>query len=288
MKTSIRTDLSNEDYHSLLAIGSSGLKLLQRSPAHYWAQYVNPDRSRKEPTPAMKLGTAVHCAILEQGEFDNRYITVPEGIDKRTKDGKALFAEIEASGKEPLTPDNRQLILSMASAALALPVSIHLFSLEHYTEHSMFWTDPDTGADCKIRPDFHVPPCPQFPNGIIMDVKTCQDASPIEFSRNAWNSDMHLQAALYCDGFKRVYKTDGYPMFLWLAVEKESPFACKYYSAQADLLAYGLKELRPLLALFAECVRTGQWPAYDGNITPLELPTWAAKTVADALAANEN
>lgn len=278
------TDMSNEDYHKHLAIGASGLKLLNKTPLHYWARYLDPNREREEPTAAMLMGTAIHCAILEPEQFAKLYTVVPEGIDKRSKDGKALFADIEANGLRPLKPADHKTIIRVRDSALAHPVSKLLFShTEHKVETSIFWKDRVTGVQCKIRPDFMLPPCAQFPNGLIMDVKSTGDASAGEFARQSWNLDMPIQSALYCDGFMEEFKTDAPPPFLWLACEKDAPSACAYYSADAELIAYGRKENRRLLAIYAECLSDNVWPGYPLQITSLELPAWAQKTVQNSL-----
>ena len=60
-KPGIYRDISNSEYHSGEGLAASHFRELLRSPLHYITR-VN--TSSKE-TPAMKLGTAVHCAILE-------------------------------------------------------------------------------------------------------------------------------------------------------------------------------------------------------------------------------
>jgi len=53
--------MNNEQYHAdTSAISASGLKLFARSPAHYYAAYLDPQRPERQPTAAMKLGTATH------------------------------------------------------------------------------------------------------------------------------------------------------------------------------------------------------------------------------------
>ena len=80
--------MNNEQYHAdTSAISASGLKLFMRSPAHYYAAYLDPNRVERQPTPAMRLGTATHCAILEPTRFNAEYAVIPESIDRRTKEG---------------------------------------------------------------------------------------------------------------------------------------------------------------------------------------------------------
>ena len=57
--------MTNEAYHESSAIGSSDLKLILKSPAHYKYEKENPS----DPTPAMQFGTACHQALLEPKLF---------------------------------------------------------------------------------------------------------------------------------------------------------------------------------------------------------------------------
>lgn len=278
-------DLPNENYHASPALGSSGLKLLAQTPAHYFAAYLDPNREPRKETLAFKIGKAWHTAVYEPAEFDNRYVAMPDGIDRRTKEGKALWAEIVATGKIPLPAGDMDRILRMGRAANTHPATRVLFAQKGLYEASIFFTDPATGVLCKFRPDFMVMPCDLFPNGLIIDGKSCEDASPEGFARQAWNYEMHYQAALYSGGFQQHFKTRARPEFLWLAQEKEAPYACAIYSATADLVNYGRRKIRPLLELYARCAASGVWPGYSTAVTELGLPAWAAKIVQDELQA---
>jgi len=286
MSTEIKADMPNEAYHGHSAVGSSGLKLIARSPLHYWAAYRDPNRKPQEPTPAMKLGTAWHAAIFEPEAFEAEYIEIPEGLDRRTKEGKALFAELEASGKQPLSFDDMARIKAMTASAAAHPISKVIFGQDGgVAEASLFWTDATTGAACKIRPDYAVPPCAMFPNGLLVDGKTGEDMSAAGFAKYSMNWDLHIQAAYYADGFQQVHGTSGPPAFIWLAQEKAEPYATAYYSAAADFLEFGRREYRRLLGIYADCARNNRWYGYPQTVQPLELPAWAAKQVAEAVAA---
>lgn len=330
-------DMPNPVYHAQPHIGSSGFKLLARSPAHYWSAYVDPNRERREPSRVMVMGTAWHTGIFEPDLFDDsyaakpdisaastvakllaealadidafraQYVAIPDGLSKTTKEGKALLAELAAAGKTgieesklaevlDMTPallgktllnaDDLEAVTSMAAAARRHPVSQIIFGLPGgHAETSIFWVDPDTGAPCRIRPDYHVEPCAMFPNGLIIDGKSNDDSSPAGFARSAMNSEMFYQAAFYSDGFQAHYRTKEPPVFAWLAQERDAPFATAYYSAGADFVQYGRKKYRALLRTFAHCLQTGVWPGYPTTVQPLDLPGWAVKAIEGEVAA---
>lgn len=277
-------DMPNEEYHSHPALSSSGLKLLARSPAHYYAAYLDPKREPRKTTAAQRIGSICHTATLEPHRFDELLCVLPEGLDRRTNAGKALWAEIEKSGKEPLTDEEFKRIRKMAAAARAHPITEALFTrFAAKTEVSIFWVDADTGINLKVRPDIMAKPRKLAPRGYIADLKTTGDASEEEFARQAWNLDMHLAAALYPMGFMSAFGTDEPPEFLWLAQEKDAPFANQVFVCTEELSLYGQKEVRRLMEIYAECAASKRWPAYSTKPRSLAMPAWAQKTINEAL-----
>lgn len=327
---------SSEDYHSHKAIGSSGLKRFAVTPLHYWADFLDPERERKDKKH-FRVGRAWHCAVFEPGEFDSRYTAshdahpattrakllaeclaapqpaewllacraLPEGLGRTTKEGKQLVAEIEAGGQRALDAEDLDWIVSwapklagkdvlpadtiasvrkMAALARALPISRVVFeqmSAHGRAEVSLYHVDPATGVQLKVRPDYMLEPCAAFPDGLVIDGKSTTDAGS-GFGRQVWNLDYGLQAALYTRVVQAVYGTRGRPAFLWLAQEKESPFAARYYSAGDDLVAHWDRRIDAMLPAVARCQQSGVWPGYPTDVQPLALPGWAEKQLADA------
>ena len=275
----MQTKLTNEEHHRMSAISASGLKLIDRSPLHYWAAYVDPNREPRDPTAAMKLGTATHCAILEPAEFDARYTVLPEGLDRRTKEGKALYAEIEATGKTALSAPDWKRIGAMATAGRSHSFAAMLFDDGPEFETSLFWADPVSGVHCKARPDMMILPCADWPNGLIVDVKTTTDASPEGFGKSAWSYAMHLQAALYTEGFGILFNTAEPPPFMWLAVESDAPHAVAMYTASPAIIEYGRGECARLRDIYARCVACNDWPGYMRAPSELILPGYAMRVI---------
>lgn len=268
--------MENHEYHAHPSVSASWLKAINRSPLHFWDRYINPNRTDDEPTPAMKLGTLAHCAILEPEEFDKRYIVMPDGIDKRTKEGKQLWADLLATGREPVKRDDWILVANMANAALKYPAMANIMPIAQ-KELSLFWTDSNTGTECKMRPDIFIAPCDAYPRGLIIDVKTLPDASPETFPRRVWEGDMLIQAGHYSSGHYHIYGC--LPDFGWLAVENARPHAVKLYMATSAQIEYGIDECIRLMRIYNTCMAANNWPAYGDEIAELELPVYAQRIV---------
>jgi hypothetical protein len=257
--------LSNEDYHHLKAVSPSQIKILKRSPLHYFDQFLAEDRVKKPPTDAMLKGTALHTAILEPDLWDITIAVPKQTFDRRTRAGKELAAEFaaESKGKIVLTPDDADEVRRMADAVRKHPAAAFLLELPGRREASYTWTDEATGLECKTRPDWH-----SEDRRIVVDVKTAVDASRAEFCRSISNYDYHVQAAWNLDA-------QGGELFLSLVVENSRPYGVAVYPASEALLAAGRRRIEAGMTLLADCWKNDSWPGYGDQIQePIDLPGW--------------
>lgn len=261
-------DMPAAEYHTVEAVGGTALRDILRSPLHFYARHVDPNRTRHE-TPAMRLGTLAHACILEPDRWISDFIVKPEGIDRRTKDGKEAWAAFEAgaNGREIIPADAANCAEGMARAVRSHPAASRLLK-GAATEVSVMWADGVTGVRCKGRLDA----VSSFAD-IIVDLKTCQDASPDAFAKHVANYAYHIQAAHYLDGFEAATgdKAAGY---VWIAVEKEPPHAVAVYTADAEMLERGRSERLKALDLIATCRHENKWPGYPVEVQTISLPGW--------------
>jgi exodeoxyribonuclease VIII len=261
----LHSDLSFPDYLAIERLSPSGAKLMARSPAHYRHNRTHP----APETPALKVGKAVHALALEGKEAFAAAFSVAPECDRRTKEGKALWADFTAAseGRTVLTATEAELVEGMAGAILAHPLAPALLA-DGTPELSMIWTDPETGAPCKGRADLA-----RLADGCLLDLKTTVDASPAAFARAVLNYGYATQAAAYLSGASALGAdvTD----FVIIAVEKSPPFAVGIYRMPAAALALGRRRWGEACALYAACLESGRWPGYPETITELTLPAWA-------------
>ena len=257
--------LSNEDYHRLKAVSPSQIKVLGRSPLHYYDQFLAEDREKREPTPAMLMGTALHTAVLEPELWDETIAVPPQAFDRRSKAGKELAAEFEreSAGKIVLSPEDADQVRRMADAVRKHPAAGFLLELPGRREASYTWKDPATGLECKTRPDWH-----SEDRRIVVDVKTCRDASRHEFAKSIANLDYHVQAAWNQSALEA-------EQFITIAVENTRPYAVAVYPASGAMIAAGQRRIEAAMTLLAECWANNRWPGYGELVQePIELPGW--------------
>jgi len=250
-----------ETYHDIDAVGGSSLKLLARSPAHYAA------RRKRKTTSAMQFGTLAHTVVLEPAKFADSYIVAPAGLDMRTKAGKDFKSE--AAGLQVVSMDDYEAAQAIRQSAMSIPTVARILD-DCRSEVSLFWEYED--IPCKARIDaLRLTKA----GAILLDLKTTQDASPESFPRSVGNYGYHLQAAHYCEGWRKVFPEIPVIAFLFVAVETDAPYAAAAYTLDDEAISRGEEERARLLSIYRECKTAGRWPSYSAEIQSISLPAWA-------------
>lgn len=258
--------MTNREYHADPAISKSDLDQIHRSPLHWQYRKAHPP----EQTPALLIGSAVHKMVLESDKFFDEFAVAPQ-IDRRTKSGKEEYAEFlkESAGKSLISQEIYQLSVNIAEAVSHHKTARALLS-GGQAETSHFWTDIRTGLECKCRPDY-------LRNGFCVDLKTTQSASQEAFEKSAYNYRYYVQAYWYLHGLKMCGITD--TDFVFIAVEKDPPYAIAVYYADELMTALGKMEAESDLETLSRCISTGIFDGYPETIQSLSLPKWVARQV---------
>lgn len=264
---SFSAELSHSEYHSLRDVLShSGAIELERSAAHYLAYLTEVRQSKAAPN----IGTAVHDAWLLPDVYRERYVTWTGG---RRQGRQWEQFRAEHAGKTLLSEAERMQVEGMVDALNSFPE----FPLADVlrigeTEKSIFWVDQETGVPCRIRVDLLTP-------AMAFDLKSYDDVRPAAFYGQAIRMGYDVQAAMYQEGIAAF--TGRTLPFTFVAVEDARPHGVWLYPAADSLLAQGRKKFRTALRNFARIRETGEYPAYQGAVTPLELSRWDARRLEE-------
>lgn len=201
------SQLSNAQYHAGPGISKSGLDYISQDPAMYQWRLNAPVDDDK--TMTLDIGTAIHTLLLEPHLYDGQFVVAPD-VDRRTKEGKAVYAEFvqKTEGKIILTYEEDRKLRIMRESVLAHPAARWLLEAPGQAESSIFWEDEETGELCRVRPDR------MLDEPILIDVKTCSELKRFRWSVNEYR--YHVQDAMYCDGYKQHYGIT--PDFVFIVV----------------------------------------------------------------------
>ena len=246
-------------YHSTQnTISHSGLIHLLRSPQHYRVYLDAPEDNGKP-----NFGTAVHSAVLEPTNFNRDYTVF---LGSRRGAAWTQF-EQENDGKYILTGVEME-------AVLGIKKSVHSF--EDYplkqalelgeSEKSIFWIDPETGVQCRIRTDSLNP-------AVIFDLKTTSDARPEGILHQTVRMGYDLEAGMYSEGVTR-FKGQSLP-FIFIFVEDKAPYGVWMHSAGESMIENGSRKFRKGVRAFKQLIDTNNWHGYRNAISTLELPKYA-------------
>lgn len=234
--------MSNNYHNDLTAISKSKLDLINRSPAHYKYFTELPDVD----TDAMRIGRVAHAYILEKismviAPFDSfRTKEARQWRDEQTMDWVKL-SEAES-------------IKGMRNAVHSHRVASQLLESGE-AERVYKWTDLDTFAECKCRVDWQN-------DGVIVDLKTTDDASASGFARSARRFRYDVQAAFYSDGIEQA--TGKRPeAFIFIAVEKSPPYGVGIYTINPESIELARLKYRDNLRTWMMCKSLNKWPSYN-------------------------
>lgn len=254
-------DFDNELYHSAEGLSKSDLDLLHKSAAHYHSAKT----TKTLPTEAMIFGTAFHTLVLEPERFQKEYVKAP-ALSKRTTEGKKAWAAIAEAGQTALAPADYSALIQMRESVLENQIAREL--IENSRHEQSAWAELE-GVLGKCRPDMWHPEL-----RVMADLKTTSDASPSEFARTVAKFRYHVQDAWYRQVWERAGgdKPEG---FIFIAVEKQPPYAVGIYTLSLDAKAQGWAEAIADLQTYRNAQTEKQWRGYSSKIEEIELPRWA-------------
>lgn len=264
-------NMTNNEYHGdNTRISKSGLDLIHKTPAHYYAAHLDPNRKPLSDEDAAKFfldGTAAHAIVLEPRMFGESYIVRPSFSRTFGTSKAAEMFDSLSNGKTVLDLATYDMLQRMRDAVYAHPVAAALLRSGR-AEQTIHWTDPTTGAPCKCRPDW------DSDMDYIVDLKTTDDISPSGFARSSAKYRYFVQDPFYMDGIEIATgrRRNG---FVLIAVEKKPPYQVEIYTHSEQDIELGRQQYLENLETYMECKRTGIWPAFkDRKVKTLVLPSY--------------
>lgn len=307
--------IPDELYHQGPGISSSQLKFLAaKTPAHYYAKYLDPQRETPQTKPTLDLGKAFHCRILEPHrfvndfafqidprEYPNALVTMDDlrrqaslwdvKLPRLKSEAEAALAAAAEARGEPIVIWSHLLadferrnagrivlplemedqLIAMQQALFAHRTASRAFH-SGVAEASVYWEDPDSGLLLKCRPDYwrHTQ--------MLTDLKSTRSASKWAFSKDIFEYGYHVSAAMYLDGIKHETGEDMEDRFLWVAQEKEPPYAVNTFVPTPESIAEGRRVYKAAALQLAECLATNVWPGYPEEVEMIDLPAYAYRT----------
>lgn len=252
------TAASFAEYLQAPGVHWSVLKNLEQSPLEYKHALDHPATE----TDAMRLGRAVHTAVLEPDQFLREYELYP-GENRRGNAWKDFVAA--HTSKTVLLEKDYQQCLAIRDAVRSHPIAGPLLEGAE-TEFAVGWNDGGTGIPCKARIDCYKP-------NTMVDLKTTGTFEPRLFAATAARLKYVHQLAFYRNGLvASVRRVDAVKI---ICVQSSAPHDVIVYGLPEQMLDWARGEVGDLMRLLQKCQRRDEWPGAGVEEHELDLPLWA-------------
>lgn len=235
------------------------LKYFARSPAHYAQACRDAHTGGREPTRAMRVGTAVHVMLFGMRPG---HVVVCAPFKTRLSQGYKDFAE-EYEGADILTEPEWEDAKPIAAAVRRDPVAAPLLVGRY--EVPLRWTE--NGVDCATGG------VDVIGDGWIADLKTTTDTAPSAWSRKALAMQYAAQLMFYAEGCRQNRVDTSKGMYL-IGVEDKAPYAVTVLRMTPDAEQLGRRCLSLWLEQLRACEASDDWPAYVQAPVDIVVPAF--------------
>ena len=265
-ESNIIASLANEEYHAHPNWSNSNLThIYDLSPFHaHFHKFVE----KREPTPAMENGIAIHSCTLEHEAYLRDYVV----FDGRKFGKKWDEFQEEHQAKRIITKEVDSDCKMIREAVLAHRKARYLVESAKMVEPSAF--AEILGLPCKSRPDIITV------KDWMVDLKSTQIARPDQFSKSIENYNYDRQAAFHHDIWVKAnggyYDAARLP-YLWIAVESSAPFGVSVIECIPEMFLYGRRAYQQLIEVVQNCMELDTWPCYSEDIMAASYPPWSKR-----------
>lgn len=271
-------EMSMIEYRAAHGVSQSTLKLLSRSPAHLKYQVEHPEPA----TPDQEIGQVFDIAVFQNHALKTCCHVRPshyesEGKKKLWHNGANFCKDWTEKAKKdgrPIISETDMLAIEMMRSAVRAHPSAALALQDGKSGIALFAEDADTGLQLKGFPDW-------MSGNVIVDLKSCVDASKEGFRKAIARFGYDVQSAYYLDLCQRL----GLPHehFFFICCEKEPPYCVSVHKLDADGVADGRSKYQRYLRQYMQCVSTGKWPGYSPHVEVISLPSYAKYAEREAI-----
>lgn len=257
------SNLDDHLYHSDLHIQScSMLKGMLDSPGHYQSALT----ARRTASKTMDFGTLVHLLVLEPHHLLSKVAIFP-GANPTAAESREFNAGHQ--GMMVFDEPTFHMAENARDKLLNQMVMGRLFGdylAEGESEASIYYTDPDTGVECRTRMDLRHP-------DVLFDLKTTAYAHSKQWVRHALKLHYDLQAYMYSLADCLYSGLETPRPFVFVTVENEYPLSTAARRAGVNFLTDGGRKYKHAITAYAACAKADYWPCPGGEEV-IETNSW--------------
>jgi len=268
----------DQNYHTdFTRISNTMLKHFKDDKRKFWSWYINMDRGVPNlmGKTNVAIGQVVHQIMLEKIEASELLAYYPQDCFKvngtlNPKPAKEFRESMQAQGKIVVKDEEFKRIMEICNSIEAHPLGQILGREGTTFEEPIFWTDNNTGIDCRACPDF------AFNTGsevLCYDLKVTEKPDPKNWAKIARRFAYYQQDAHYSSGLAHV---TGLPVrFVFWAVESVWPYRVAQYEYDPISRERAGEDYMRTLQELKRCKEQDDWQdAWTTNPNFLAVEPW--------------
>lgn len=252
--------------------------LITESPKHGWYRHPKLGNVARTSTAEQERGTLIHSLILQPDDALNQIVLIAADNFK-TKAAQEARDGARAQGMIPVLEKHFEEACNVAEAIRHALAAADL-ALTGQSEVVAVWEEETARGPilCRGMLDHLF-----LDRGVIIDLKTCSCAHPLQLGRRLIEHGYDIQYAAYTSAYRKL-RPDlaGREDFLWVFVEElpeEFPDRVMVTFGRPDgiLREHGRSRWARACETWARCLRDNHWPGYAERPVTIEAPSWAIK-----------
>lgn len=258
--------LTHVEYHSELEHDSStALATFRQSSLKYYHQRITKRIPPMKETDSMRMGSALHTALLEPEAFERLYILIPTGVlsaNGAKSGGTYNVWAWEHRGKIQLKASEYDEIRWQVESVQENPLAVEKLAECNAFEESVF-VDGTHHLKCRYDGVAQM-------DGHFLDLKRTSEPCQTWW-RKIRDFDLHCQMAFYARIFRMAYGAE--PVARWIIVQDKPPYECEVHRCPTELLKLGHERNIQTLKEIQHCRVTGNWyrPSASDD-SPVHIP----------------
>lgn len=226
------------------------VKIHKQGPWGYHWEREHADEPSVE-TDAMRLGTAIHLALLEPDLFPT-LVWLWDGKTRQGKEWEAKSAAAKEAGATILTRTQYRVAEHIRDHLSSLPRVRYLFSTG-ISEVSYFWKDAGENAAVKARPDRVDAERQRF-----VDIKSTHKLSDWFLMRQVREHGYHVQAFMFLEAARLIGMDMDAVHLVWVKTVGAPHVRITWLPHEA--IDEGERIYREALSTYRKCEDAGRWP----------------------------
>lgn len=240
-------------------VSYSSLKRFRESPLNYIEYLTTPFTQ----TPAMLKGSVLDCVLTTPDKFDETYFIIPEEVNKRSNEGKAIY-QLYVDLAKNRTVITKELFQECVDMAKALNVNSDTrYYIDRMKNPQKWFNFVHKESGLKVRgvldweseednPEFQY---------FVADLKTTAVGDREGFLRQAVKFWYNGQVGVTTMAYKSKWK---FPDFIHIVVENSPPYNCNVFRSSSKYIEDAQREVHNTLMAFRYCLDNNLWnKSYD-------------------------